>query len=164
MHRNSRQPLFLQLATWLASIQLQHTVYKLNRQWLAVQFRNLPERSDRLFLTDPYSHRYSASWQELHAGAEIGCWSAQSCVPLDIGNILLFCQYSFMPFGYDTPQPHTHVEMPWIDNWLLPEWSPGQSLSKYRGETLQRDFYMYNGSVSGFPAEELQTILEQAEH
>lgn len=69
-----------------------------------------------------------------------------------------------MPFGYDTPQPHTHTEMLWIDSQLLPDCSAGQSLNKNRGEMLQWDNYMYNGSVSGFPAEELQAILKQAEH
>lgn len=60
-----------------------------------------------------------------------------------------------MPFGKNTPQPHTHTEMLQLNSQLLPDWSVGQSLRKYRGEILQWDNYMYNGSASGFPAEEL---------
>lgn len=51
-----------------------------------------------------------------------------------------------MPFGYDTPQPHTQKEMLWIYSQLLPDWSVGQSLGKYRGEMLQWDNYMYSQS------------------
>lgn len=55
---------------------------------------------------------------------------------------------------------HMHMQMPWTDNGLLCEWSPGLSLSKNRGEMLQWDNYKYDGTSSGFSAEELQTILE----